>query len=115
MSHEKRFCQRHRCELPIELWQDGYPHAFSGRTLDLSPFGCYASLTPTVPVGITVQIVLWVGSVKLTFGGRIRTNHLNMGNGIEFSEIDDEQCACLKRHLEEINAAPAESFDIVYR
>ena len=113
-ARDKRHSQRHRCSLPIELRRYGSSYPLRGATSDLSPRGCYVSLSSALAVGTLVDVVLWVGDTKLAFRGTVRTADVNVGNGIDFTGITDEQRTRLQRYLDEIQARPAASSDIIF-
>jgi len=111
---EERRAGRRRCALPIELRTVASPFPLISETSDISVCGCYVTLLSTFRVGSQVDITLWTGDKKLTFRGTIKTADANVGNGIEFTGINEEQRTLLQRHLDE-TAAPAAKSDFIFR
>ncbi len=101
--------QRH-CSLPIELRRHASSPPLRSTTTDLSTDGCYVHLSSALRVYAVVEIVLWVGETKLEFRGTVRTADSNVGNGIIFTGMTDEQRTCLQRFLDGIKGtAPPRS------
>jgi hypothetical protein len=105
---------RRHCAFPIQLRTEAISYPLISETSDLSPCGCYVRLLSTLPVGAVVDIVLWAGETKLSFQGTIRTADVNVGNGIDFTLITEEQRKQLLSYLDEIKA-PAASSDFIFR
>jgi hypothetical protein len=106
MDHagDKRHFQRYYCSLSIELRRYGSSYPLRSTTSALSVGGCYVNLTSALRVGTPVDVVLWVGETKLAFRGTVRSADSNLGNGIAFTGMTDEQRTQLRHHLDEIKA-----------
>jgi hypothetical protein len=53
----------------------------------------------TLEVSTKVNVVLWIGDVKVTTGGVVVTRDLQVGNGIEFIDMAPEDRATIERFL----------------
>jgi hypothetical protein len=73
-------------------------------TTDVSPYGCYVTLLYTLPTGLVVDIVLWVGETPLQMRGKVTTSDANVGNGIEFLDMTEEMRTQVAACLEKIDA-----------
>jgi len=69
------------------------------KTADLSLDGFYVEMMFTLEVGTKLKIVLWIDDVKVSIGGIVMTRDLQVGNGIEFTEMAPEDRARLKHFL----------------
>lgn len=112
-SKDKRRYPRRHAALAIELRTQGSAFPIINQTSDLSPGGCYVNLLSTFPAGTKLDIVLWAGETRLSFPGTIITADANVGNGIDFSGMSDEQRTQLQNYLDEIQAPDASS-DIIF-
>jgi len=69
------------------------------KTADLSLDGFYVEMMFTLEVGTKLKIVLWIDDVKVSTGGIVMTRDLQVGNGIEFTDMAPEDRATLKHFL----------------
>ena len=53
----------------------------------------------TLEVGTKLKIVLWINDVKVSTGGLVVTRDLQVGNGIEFTDMAPEDRERLKHFL----------------
>jgi PilZ domain len=100
----RRF-HRRPCSLPIELRRLWTPYPFRSTTVDLSAAGCYVNLTSILPVGTAVDVALWIGETKLAFRGTVRSAD-GVGNGIDFTGMNDEQRSRLRHYVDGTKGAP---------
>jgi len=68
----------------------------------------------TLEVGTKLKIVLWINDVKVSTGGVVVTRDLQVGNGIEFTDMAPEDRARLK-HFLTVDAASKASQEGVER
>lgn len=102
-SEDKRRFVRQNCAVPIELHTHGTPFPLYGEATDLSPSGCYVRLLSSLGRGVNVDIVLWLDGVKLSFRGEVRTADTSVGNGIEFTGMNEKQRSQLLAYLDAIS------------
>jgi hypothetical protein len=91
----------------------GSAFPIKSETTDVSPYGCYVTLMYTLPTGVVVDIVLWVGESLLQMRGKVTTSHANVGNGIEFLDMTEEMRTQVAAYLEKIDAPETGSGFIV--
>ena len=110
---EKRRYVRRSCALPIELRTPGAAFPMVAQSSDLSPGGCYIRLLSSFPPGTKVDVVLWAGNTRIAFPATVITADVNVGNGIDFTGMTDEQRKQLQDYLDEIKA-PEATRDIIF-
>jgi PilZ domain len=66
---------------------------------DISPGGCYVETMFTLEIGTTLTMKLWLDKVRLSTTGIVTTCHPQVGNGIQFTNIDDEDVRRLEQFL----------------
>jgi c-di-GMP-binding flagellar brake protein YcgR len=72
---------------------------FRTTTSDISPGGCYVETMFALEIGTKLKIKLWLDSVTLSTAGIITTRHPQVGNGIQFTNIDNEDVRKLEQFL----------------
>jgi hypothetical protein len=98
---EKRNHQRVKCSVPAELTGDqAFP--IRGETTDVSLSGFYFSTIFALPVGTTLKIKLALAGVEWLAEGVVRTADPGVGNGIEFTSLDDMTKQRLQEYLRAI-------------
>jgi hypothetical protein len=96
---ERRKHPRAKVAIPIEFKPEGAAVASHAETADLSLAGCYVEMSFTLPVGSKLDLVLWVNEARLATKAVVVTHHPQFGNGIEFSQISQEDQAKLEQFL----------------
>jgi hypothetical protein len=84
---EHRRHPRRRVIVSVEIQSEGSSAPLRVMTADLSMSGLYVEMMFTLEVGTKVKIVLWLDDVKVNTGGVVVTRDLQVGNGIEFSDM----------------------------
>jgi len=69
------------------------------QTSDLSLGGCYVEMMFTLEVGTKVKLTLFVRNEKVNVDGIVVTRHLQVGNGIQFTDMAVEDSARLRHFL----------------
>jgi c-di-GMP-binding flagellar brake protein YcgR len=96
---EHRQHSRTKVIVTAELRPDGTSAPLRVETADLSIGGLYVEMMFTLEVGTKLKIVLWINDVKVSTGGVVVTRDLQVGNGIEFTDIAPEDRESLKHFL----------------
>jgi c-di-GMP-binding flagellar brake protein YcgR len=96
---ERRKYPRAKIAIPIEFKPEGAAVASHAETADLSLVGCYVEMSFTLAVGCKLDLVLWVNDARLATKAVVVTHHPQFGNGIEFSEISQEDRSKLEQFL----------------
>lgn len=111
-ENRRRFVRRN-CVIPVKLCVYGIHFPLFGEATDVSPGGCYFKSSCPLAVGVTMDVILWLGAGSLSFKGKVRTADAGLGNGIEFTGINEEQRSRLVAHLDAI--APFAASGITFR
>lgn len=70
------------------------------RTSELSQHGAYMDMMNPLPLGTAVQIRITYNEQTLETKGRVIYSQANMGMGVAFDEVEEEQEAILEKWLE---------------
>jgi c-di-GMP-binding flagellar brake protein YcgR len=84
-------------EVRLELERQATP--LKAQTSDLSIGGCYVKMMFTLEVGTKVKLTLFVDNGKVTINGIVATRDLQVGNGIQFSDMSAEDNSRLRHFL----------------
>ena len=107
-QQERRQHHRTKVAVEIELRPEAASVPLRVKTADLSIGGLYVEMTFTLEVGTKLKIVLWINDVKVTTGGVVVTRDVQVGNGIDFTDMAPENQESLKNFLK-AEAASKES------
>jgi c-di-GMP-binding flagellar brake protein YcgR len=109
-SHPAERRRHTRCKVTVqlELQPHGMATSFRTSTSDISPGGCYVETMFTLEIGTTLTMQLWLDEVRLSTTGIVTTCHPQVGNGIQFTNIDDENVRQLEQFLA-FHAVPGQS------
>ena len=77
---------------------EGFPRR--GQTTNVSEGGCYIEMVQTLEPPAGVDVVLWLDDKKIRARAEVVTRHPNLGNGIRFLGMPEEDKAKLKAYLE---------------
>ena len=98
-QHERRQHPREKVPVAVELQSERTSAPLRIKTADLSIGGLYVEMMFTLEVGTKLKIVLWIDDVKVSTGGVVVTRDLQVGNGIEFTDMAPADRARLKHFL----------------
>jgi c-di-GMP-binding flagellar brake protein YcgR len=96
---ERRQHPRTKIAVEIELQSERTATPLRVKTADLSLDGFYVEMMFTLEVGTKLKIVLWINDVRVSTGGVVVTRDLQVGNGIEFTDMAPEDRVRLKQFL----------------
>jgi c-di-GMP-binding flagellar brake protein YcgR len=96
---EHRQHPRTKVTVTAELQSERASGPLRIETADLSIGGLYVEMMFTLEVGTKLKIVLWINDVKMSTGGIVVTRDLQVGNGIEFTDMTPEDRERLKHFL----------------
>ena len=96
---ERRQYSRTKVPVAVELQSGKASTPLRVKTADLSIGGLYAEMMFTLEVGTKLKIVLWINDVKVSTGGVVVTRDLQVGNGIDFTDIAPEDRVRLEQFL----------------
>jgi c-di-GMP-binding flagellar brake protein YcgR len=111
---ERRRYPRFKCVIPVEIRLPGVSFPSQGQTTDISLGGCYISSGFNMSVGTEIELKLWVGDVGVKTTAIIRTSDPGVGNGMEFTGLDEAGKQTLSAFLDKLdpNAVPPAEPDI---
>ena len=98
-QHDRRQHLRTKVPVAVELQSESASGPLRNKTADLSIGGLYVEMMFTLEVGTKLKIVLWINDVKVSTGGVVVTRDLQVGNGIEFTDMTPEDQERLKHFL----------------
>ena len=96
---QRRRHLRVKVAVTIELLIEKYATPLRGRTSDLSLGGCYVESMFTLELGTQVKVTLWLNDAKVVTEGVIVTRHIQVGNGIQFTNMSAQDSATLRKFL----------------
>jgi hypothetical protein len=77
---------------------ENYPRR--GQTSNVSEGGCYIEMVQTLDPATGIDVVLWLGDVKIEARAEVVSQHSNMGNGIRFMRMAGGDKSRLRQFLE---------------
>jgi hypothetical protein len=103
-DEERRLHPRYPCDGVVYMNRPGETFKSAAKLTDLSLGGCYAETMSPLPVGTELELVLRVNQMEANARGIVRTAHLHMGNGIEFTYTSDEDFSRIERIVQIIRS-----------
>jgi len=105
-SHDRRAHPRVRCgnSLEVHLPNQGAP--IRARMGDISLGGCFAEIPNPLPPGTEVQLAFWVKEAKLWAKGKVITSTPGYGNGVQFTEMSEQDKTLLKQFVSSLIRIP---------
>jgi hypothetical protein len=97
---DRRRADRYKTGIGVQLSDERFGAPMQTTTVDIGVGGCYVETLFPPPVGLRMQVVLWLGSTKLLAKGVVRTSYPGVGMGIEFIDLSWEETERLYRFLE---------------
>lgn len=101
---EKRRHPRCKVAVQVELHLHGVSTPLRTATSETSLGGCYVEAMFTLGVGTLLGMTLWLGDEKVTTDCRVATCFPQVGNGIEFTGMAEEDRKKLEQYLAEHEA-----------
>jgi hypothetical protein len=88
---ERRRSIRYQCQGSAQLREiNGGPTTWA-RFTDISQHGCYVEAPATYPVGSMLALTMEVNGVRVETRGEVRVTYPNLGMGIFFTTMADEE------------------------
>jgi|SRR4051794_22952959 c-di-GMP-binding flagellar brake protein YcgR len=98
-SPERRHYARLRCALPVDVRPLHSSFPLQAETTDLSLGGCYVATMFPLPIGTEVEFRFWIEETRVGCRAVIRTCDPGVGNGIQFSDLDELSRERLQAYL----------------
>lgn len=88
---ERRRSIRYQCQGSAQLRDINGGPATWARFTDISQHGCYVEAAATYPVGSMLALTMEVNSFRVEARGEVRVTYPNLGMGIFFTTMADEE------------------------
>jgi len=88
-------------KVQVELHSQGVSAPFRTATEEMSHSGCYVETMFTFAVGTKLAMTLWLDGVQVSATGVVATCYPQVGNGIEFADMNTEDVKKLEQFLAE--------------
>jgi c-di-GMP-binding flagellar brake protein YcgR len=99
-SSERRRHPRVKTTISLELHSTPQSPPLRTSTNEISLCGCYIETMFTMPVGTKLDLIMWVEDQALHTKSVVTTCYPQVGNGIEFAEMTNEDRARLDKFLQ---------------
>jgi hypothetical protein len=99
---EKRRSPRYKCEGSVEIREVGGDVRIWATCTDISMHGCYVEATTAYPVGTVLQMKIEAQNLRIQAQGNVRVAYPNLGMGVAFTQMAEEDRARLKEVLRTI-------------
>ncbi|HXW92767.1 MAG TPA: PilZ domain-containing protein [Terriglobales bacterium] len=96
---ERRRYLRQKVAAEVRLQLEKHATPLRAQTADISLGGCYVEMMFTLEVGTKIKLTLWLQEAKVDVEGTVVTRDLQVGNGIQFTNMSAEDSARLKHFL----------------
>jgi hypothetical protein len=100
---EKRRSPRYKCEGSLEMCPEGSESRTWATCTDVSMHGCYVEATTTYPVGTNLRMKLQANGSQVQSKGCVRVTYPNLGMGIAFVEMSEEDRLRLRTFLRAVS------------
>ena len=96
---EKRRHPRHKIRIGVDLQGPDSEAKLQAQCSDISQTGCYVHTLYPWPSGTPLVAVIWLNSERIEVTAVVRTSDQNVGMGIEFMNLCDEEDRRLQQFL----------------
>jgi len=103
MDPERRRAPRYPFIADAEVIEIASDTKLSAKTSDLSIGGCFLDMLNPSPEGTEIQVRISHASTTFTARGRVVFVFPNMGMGVVFTSVEDNQLAALQQWLSELS------------
>ena len=103
MDSERRRAPRYPFIAEAEVTETVSGTKLSARTSDVSSGGCFLDMLNPSPEGTEIRVRISHASAKFTAVGRVVFVFPNMGMGIVFTRVEDNQLAVLQGWLAKLS------------
>jgi hypothetical protein len=100
---EKRRSPRYRCQGSAQLRELETGVSTWAAFTDISLHGCYVEAACTYPMGSTLSLSIEVNGFRVETRGEVRVNYPNLGMGIFFTTMSDEDRERLRELLRSLS------------
>jgi PilZ domain len=103
VSADKRKSPRYPCQGSAHIREIETGVAIWTTFTDISLHGCYVEATTTFPVGVTLALKLEANGFRVEATGEVRAAYPNLGMGISFTKMSDEDRERLRELVRSIS------------
>jgi PilZ domain len=104
MDSERRRAPRYPFIADAEVTEIASDTKLSAKTGDLSIGGCFLDMLNPSPEGTEIQVRISHASTTFTARGRVVFVFPNMGMGVVFTRVEDNQLPALQKWLSELSS-----------
>src|ERR1700693_3045873 len=104
MDSERRRAPRYPFVAEAEVTEIASCTKLSAKTSDVSSGGCFLDMLASSPEGTEMKVRISHSSATFTVLGRVVFVFPNMGMGVVFTSVEDNQLAVLQEWLSELSA-----------
>jgi c-di-GMP-binding flagellar brake protein YcgR len=98
---DRRRYPRVKAQIPVELLPCGTTVPMRTVTEEISLCGCYIPSMFTMEVGKTLDVLLSINDERIRASAVVVTRIPNIGNGIDFIDMDPDDRMKLHKYIEE--------------
>ena len=103
MDSERRRAPRYPFIAEAEVTEIASDTKLSAKTSDVSIGGCFLDMLNPSPEGTEIQVRISHAGTTFTARGRVVFIFPNMGMGVVFTRVEDNQLAALQKWLAELS------------
>ena len=105
IQQDRRRFPRHRFVADTEITEIASNKRLGGRTSDLSMGGCFLDMVNPSPEGTEIRVTVHHASASFTALGRVVFVFPNVGMGVVFTNVEEDQLAILRKWLAEMSGS----------
>ena len=102
MDSERRRSARYRFIADTEITEITSNKRLGGRSSDLSMGGCFLDMLNPSPEGTRIRITVHHASASFTALGKVVFVFPNVGMGVVFTNVEEDQLAVLRKWLADL-------------
>ena len=105
MDSEHRRSPRYRFVADTEITEIASNTRLGARSTDLSMGGCFLDMVNPSPEGTEIRVTVHQASASFTALGRVVFVFPNVGMGVVFTNVDEDQLAVLRKWLADLSGS----------
>ena len=105
MASERRRSPRYRFVADTKITKIASNTRLGARSTDLSMGGCFLDMVNPSPEGTEIRVTVHQASASFTALGRVVFVFPNVGMGVVFTNVEEDQLAVLRKWLSELSGS----------
>ena len=105
MDSERRRSPRYQFVADTEITEITSNKRLGARSSDLSMGGCFLDMLNPSPEGTEIRVTVHHASASFTAIGRVVFVFLNVGMGVVFTNVEEDQLAVLRKWLADLSGS----------